>query len=59
MRHSGLAQALQELQQRFQSSPHGPQDEVLLKWYLRDREFGVEEAEKKLTSMLAWRQSFR
>ncbi len=53
------AQALQQLQQKLQDSPHGPQDEALLKWYLRDRGFKLEEAEKKLTSMLAWRESFR
>ncbi|KAK9822546.1 hypothetical protein WJX74_003681 [Apatococcus lobatus] len=51
--------ALAELQRRLQSSPYGNQDEGLLKWYLRDRSFNVEKAEKKLTSMLKWRASYR
>lgn len=52
-------QALAELQQRLQSSPYGDQDEALLQWYLRDRSFNVEKAEKKLTSMLQWRASYK
>lgn len=55
-------QALQALRARFTgggaSGRGAPPDEVL-RWYLRDRYFDVEEAEQKLRSMLRWQKSFR
>eukprot|EP00879_Flechtneria_rotunda_P022721 GHRR01023997.1.p1 GENE.GHRR01023997.1~~GHRR01023997.1.p1 ORF type:complete len:213 (+),score=44.95 GHRR01023997.1:343-981(+) len=51
-------QALQQLQQRMSASTHGCTDVEVLKWYLRDRYFDVDEAEAKLTAAIKWRQRF-
>lgn len=47
--------ALEQLQQQMASCEYGVPDTETLKWFLRDRKFDVEEAERKLTSMLRWR----
>ena len=53
--------ALDDLRARLQSQTPfktAAQDDELLKWYLRDRKFDVDAAEKKLITMLQWRQDF-
>ena len=51
--------ALAELRARMEAGQYGSPGDELLKWYLRDRYFSVEDAEEKLTSMLRWRQQER
>jgi hypothetical protein len=54
--------ALEELRARFSSasasSPAQPPADELLRWYLRDRYFSVDDAERKLRSMLEWRARY-
>ncbi|WIA20831.1 hypothetical protein OEZ85_005184 [Tetradesmus obliquus] len=52
-------QALQQLQRRLASHPHGCPDEATLKWFLRDSDFSADAAEVQLKAMLAWRATNR
>lgn len=53
-------EALEALRARMAVGEIGcPEDESLLRWYLRDRYFDPDEAAAKLTSMLAWRRAER
>ena len=53
-------QALRQLQRQLAdlSLPYQP-DEQVQQWFLRDRNFDVEEAAEKLSKMCRWRHSFR
>jgi hypothetical protein len=50
--------ALDELRARFAASAPTPPPDELLRWYLRDRYFSVDDAERKLRSMLDWRARY-
>ncbi|GBF87868.1 motile sperm domain-containing protein [Raphidocelis subcapitata] len=52
-------QALEDLRARMEAGQYGSPGDDLLKWYLRDRYFIVDDAEEKLTSMLRWREAER
>jgi hypothetical protein len=53
-------QALVALRARLATSQQQqPPDDELLKWYLRDRYFDVDEAEQKLRTLLRWQRDFR
>jgi hypothetical protein len=54
-----LGQALQEVAQRMASCTYGAPDETTQQWFLRDRNFNVDETVDKLTKLMAWRSDFR
>lgn len=51
-------QALERLLGRFESQPHLNPTEDEAKWFLRDRNFDLDEAYSKLLTCLRWRREF-
>ena len=52
-------QALSRLTERSKDLPGAPLDEDMLKWFLRDRDFDIDEAVDKLRKATKWREKVR